>query len=282
MEWTLDRIGYLLVDLGRRAYRVNKELEEGGNERFLSSKDIVLKADREIQRAMMAYLRASGLPAVVYSEEEDEWVALAPHPRFTVYIDPLDGTKNRENNYRSGPYCALIAVVEGVDDPKYGDYLAAMIQMLNVDQFLLATRDQGCYLDGDQVNTSGTVEIEQDRSFYVDLYTASRREGWPNKGVLEAQQPLLGRMWPRDPGSSGYAHLNIASGGVDGFFGVGKYDDKVAGYAVLREAGGDIVDHTGQSFEDRVIDFAGRGFAAEAATTKLAQKLALPFKDLFS
>ncbi len=163
------------------------------------------------------------------SEETEDDPSRMTRRRVWV-VDPIDGTKA----YLAGTphFCHAVALVE---DGK--PVLAALFNPA-VDEFYEAADGQGAKLNGRPIRVSGRAELEGCRiaAFEPMFRHPAWRLPWPPMDVIQ-----------RD--SVAYRFALVASGAVDAALGLNSKNDwdLAAADLIVREAGGRVTSHDGQT-----------------------------------
>ncbi|MFH1954152.1 MAG: inositol monophosphatase family protein [Pseudomonadota bacterium] len=156
----------------------------------------------------------------------------------TWLIDPLDGTTNYAHGF---PFFAVsIALVierEVVLGVVYNPYM---------DEFFEAAKGEGAYLNGDRLQVSGALLLQDSllaTGFPYDIH--ERPEGVV--GLLEKM--IVRAQGVRRLGSAALDLCYVAAGSLDGFWEEDlKPWDTAAGDVILREAGGKLTTFEGESY----------------------------------
>jgi 3'(2'), 5'-bisphosphate nucleotidase len=221
-------------------------------------------ADLAAQQVIVAGLTTLDPLLPVLSEEAKArpWSERRHWSRYWL-VDPLDGT--REFVKRNGEFTVNIALI---DDHRsvHGVVLAPVTGELYV-----AEHDQGAWLQaqaGDDWQRIRTRPLGQ-----PPVVAGSRSHGGPQGAML---QQLIGGDWQLVPLGSSLKFCLIARGAADVYLRLGPTSewDSAAAQCVLDEAGGAVLDLSGQPFRynrgesllnpefiavgDRTIDWAAR------------------------
>jgi len=232
-----------LLDLGKNLLTKNPHLvSETGKINTKGDKTIAM--DALIEQEFIKYLRSTKLPVLIYSEEIGI-ISIHPKPKYLVCFDPLDGS----TNYRIGnnllPYGILIAIYDGIK-PKLNQVIAAgMVEMSNQLEFR--------YFEGKTIDKKGnSVIIKQDwpitdsTPLYLDLH---------KKDYYQIYAPIVQKLFIRNTGSTignlTYVLSNVACGMGHPRI---KSEEIGAVYALIKGAGGVVVDHKGKDLGSVVLD----------------------------
>jgi myo-inositol-1(or 4)-monophosphatase len=260
------------LELVRLALELSRSALEGSGEeatleiRDERSTDISTRGDRAVSRALIDFFRGRGFPAVVLSEESGR-IDLCPEPEYLVAFDDIDGTDNFFRGRGLLPYCTVVSIFAGAH-PKYGDSLAAGIVEHRSGRTWLAERGGGA-----TVSMPGRAEVpaassrraalDRRSSVVVDLYSARER--------AEELGRLAGSAWLKDFGSSALHLAGVASGMFDGYANLRqKAHELGAGYLLVKEAGGILLDAEGRSLDGLAYDFDAVLGIVAAGTREMA------------
>ncbi len=232
-----------LLSLGKQLFIEHPHLtqETGG----VSTKgDKTLAMDALIEHEFINYFRMKQLPVKIYSEEIGI-VDIHPHPEYLVCFDPLDGSTNYRLGKNMLPYGVLIAIYQGIN-PKIGDvFCAGMVEMSNNLKYAYSvgvTRD----INGHAVKLLQEWPIKDSTPLYLDLH---------KKVYYETYNPIVQKLFVRNTGSTignlAYVLSNVACG-----MGHPRIKPEEVGtvYALIKGAGGVVIDHNGRDLGEQVLD----------------------------
>jgi myo-inositol-1(or 4)-monophosphatase len=227
--------------------------------------DVVTRADREAQDAVVAVLRDRYPDDVVVGEEGDGRESL-PDAGPAWVVDPIDGT----NNFvREVPVWAtsVAAVVDGRP--------VAAVNLLPALGDSYVADDADAYRNGDRLSVSDVTDPEAGVVAPSFWWGHDRREEYA--AATEATVREFGDL--RRYGCSQAALSLVAAGGLDGVFTNCRTNpwDTVAGVHLIRRAGGRVTDLAGDpwrhdsvglvasngALHDRVLAAARAAAAAE-------------------
>ena len=227
--------------------------------------DISTRADMNVSNVLIDFFKARKVPAVLYSEESGR-LDLTKHPKYIITFDDLDGT---DNYYRGGdmlPYCSIITLVDKLDNPHFDNILLAGIIEHRTKNMWLAVRGEGCYLNGKVCKTSGREILNRRTSIVLDHYGST-----PD---IELFKNLYASSWVKDFGSAGFHLAGVSSGIFDAFVNTKQKGHEIgAGYLLVKEAGGTVIDFNGKDISSLIYDFNAKYKIIAGATRELSNKI---------
>jgi len=226
--------------------------------------DISTQGDRAVSAALIGLFEKQRLPAVLLSEETGRR-QLHPHPRLTVAFDDIDGTDNYFRGRGLLPHCTVVTIFDSAL-PRFADACVAGIVEHNSGRLWLAQRGRGCTVDAAPARTSGRTGLDRRCLVAVDHYSSH--------GAIAQLDNWYSAAWIKDFGSSALHLAGVSSGLFDAYAGSAqKAHELGAGYLLIREAGGCLLDWHGRVLDDRSYDFDATWPVVAAATPALAQSL---------
>jgi len=195
--------------------------------------DVVTRADREAQRAVLDVLDDADPDTAIVAEEEDERETVPAAGRAWV-IDPIDGT----HNYVRGGRCWTTSVAFVRD----GDPVAAANVLPALDDSY-RTVDGEVRRNGERIDTSDRSDPERCVVCPTIWWPMDRRDEYARatRAVVERFGDL------KRPGSAQAALARLAAGELDGVITNVATNpwDTVAGVHLVRAAGGRVTDLSG-------------------------------------
>lgn len=253
-------------DLGARGLEVMKKNQFG---------DTALRADWEMEEAVLQTLSELGIPVRVHAEEHG--IVDIGEPRLTAVLDGLDGTAVYKRERGSGRYGTMFGLFDGTD-PSYDDYLVSGVMEHAMKRLFLATKGGGSWIvEGEirrPVHTSGRTRLESGTKINI--------EEWFEINKQTFSQPLAPfsphRNRPEHPDASCRCYVDVAAGADDLTLECTRKGNLeiAAAYGLIREAGGAIVDAEGSSIgHRRYLDYGQKEQVPiiTAATPELAADL---------
>jgi myo-inositol-1(or 4)-monophosphatase len=227
--------------------------------------DISTAGDRAVSRALIDFFKNSGLPATLQSEESGR-LDLVQRPEYLIAFDDLDGTDNFFRGNGLLPYCTVISILGG-SAPRFDDTLASGVVEHRTGMTWLAEKGKGVVVNGTPSRVSRCERIDRRTVIAVDHYGS--REGNKRFGRLHTD------AWVKDFGSSGFHLAGVASGMFQAFVNAGqKGHELAAGYLLVTEGGGTLVDFQGMPYGDREYDFDSTYEVIASCTPSLAASIA--------
>jgi len=203
-----------------------------------SSWDFVTEADQASEAAIVAAIRATYPDHHIVGEEGGGQGAPAEQAALHWIIDPIDGT----SNYAQGiPYYSIsIALADAQHNPLLGVVYAPALGELYA-----ATLGSGATCNGQPIHISEVDSLRQ--AILITGFAYDRQTNPDHNG------PQVNAFLPhvRDLRRFGSAALDlcyVAAGRADGFWerAINPWD-VLAGALIVREAGGQVTDYTGQA-----------------------------------
>ncbi len=235
----------ILKEAGERVQEISDRLKgsKAGLERRGrgAGGDITMRVDAEAEEGIVDLVRGQVQDIRVVAEEAG--VTGAGRARWTVVIDPIDGS----SNYARGLpfYCTSIAVLDGdsLEHVKYG----LVRNLINGDTYF-AEKGHGAERDGKAIMTS-EMQVVEESCIGVDMSKASL-------ATVKRLVPLLAAVRkPAHFGANALEQCFLADGKIDGFVDIRdrmRVVDFAAGYLISREAGALLSDADGKPVNTRV------------------------------
>ena len=181
--------------------------------------------------------------------------------RYTVVVDPIDGSQNAE---RGVPYfCLCIAVAEGetIDDVFFG-----YVYDFGADEEWYAVRGGGAFLDGEPLTGAPKDEIE--------MLALEATKATLVRESLEVLAPLTDRV--RVMGAQALSYCHLAAGRTDAVVCLkpSRPVDFAAAQLVVRERGFAIELFDAPPIGASPLDLTARSRVVAAGTTDLCRRIA--------
>ena len=194
--------------------------------------DFVTNVDQEIERLVIDTLRAS-YPTHAYRGEENVYGNDVTDAEYEWVIDPIDGTYNFVRNIPH--FCISIGCIHK-GRLEHGVILDPMRQ-----EEFVASRGQGCQLNGKRLRTSNLVSLEG-----AAISTGGRENDTPGGQGRLYTNLLEEGVKLRQAGSAALDLAYIAAGRLDGMW-MSKLNiwDMAAGALMVTESGGLLGDFEG-------------------------------------
>jgi myo-inositol-1(or 4)-monophosphatase len=207
------------------------------NVRNKTDRDIVTDVDLRIERELRAFL-AQQTPEIGFLGEEEGRHESTQQDAFWV-LDPIDGTSNFVHGVPLNAV-SLALVIDGVSHVGVIDtpFLASRYT---------ATKDGGSFVNGTRMQVSG-IERMSEAIVSVGDYSVEPGSEAENARKLRITQLLAERVERvRIFGSAAIDLAWVAEGRTDASIMLSnKPWDTAAGVLLVREAGGDVIDASGQ------------------------------------
>ncbi|XP_054084589.1 inositol monophosphatase 1-like [Zeugodacus cucurbitae] len=248
----VDKAGALVA----KRIQTRQEFEEKANDI-----DLVTATDREVEQLLIRGL-LDVFPDHKFIGEEESAAGGQPNKLTDVptwIIDPIDGTMNFVHSF---PHSCISI---GLKVNKVTEIGIVFNPMLG--QRFTARRGQGAYLNGRRIHVSAQKELS--KSLVITEFGASR-DVEKMKNHFENYQNILPKVHGiRMLGAAALNLSMVAMGAVDINFEIGIHAwDVCAGELLVLEAGGVVIDPTGDKF-----DIMSRRVLA-ASSEELAQEFA--------
>ncbi|MEX0877415.1 MAG: inositol monophosphatase family protein [Candidatus Spechtbacterales bacterium] len=275
IEWK-ERFEQTTVDSLRRALSVHDNLGEAGEELVQKNQfgETALRVDIECEKAILDFLKETGVPIRVISEEHGQ-VDITENPRYLGILDGLDGSNVYKKERGRARYGTMFGIFNTVD-PNYEDYLTSGIMEHPTKRLFIAQKNNGAFvvegIQRTQIHSSDRTQLSPDVNIYIDEYFEINKDTFSRK--LQDFKPTS-----RDfsVGSSAVHYVDVASGVADlALECTRKNNLEIAvAYGLETEAGAVMVDLEGVSIGDKkylefgqkektpIITAATRGLAEE-------------------
>ncbi|CAL4188926.1 unnamed protein product, partial [Meganyctiphanes norvegica] len=203
--------------------------------------DLVTESDQAVEKLLISGF-SNAFPDHKFIGEESvaagEKCQLTSAP--TWIIDPIDGTMNFVHSL---PYVCISIALWVNKEPEI-----AVVYNPCLEQMFTARKGKGAFLNGEKINVSGQKELNQALVF-AEMGTSLD----PAKVdcVLTNVTTLMPKVHGiRAMGSCAMNLVTVASGGVDVCYEFGIHAwDTAAGYLIVREAGGVVLDTDAVRFD---------------------------------
>ena len=203
--------------------------------------DLRTKADTESEQAILVRLTRSFPDYNIYAEESGN---IDNGSKYTLVIDPLDGT----NNFVLGiPDFALsIGLLRG------DEVVLGVIYNPILDRLYSAEKGKGAYLNNQRVHVNQEPDISKATISYTCGYNTKRSYSDELLGKLRGQ----GVKRILDTWAPAYDYCLLASGRLEAVISKeGDLEDYVAAKVIVTEAGGTITGFNNEHVNGRASDF---------------------------
>jgi len=245
--------------------------------KFKTKDQAVSEGDLAVSRAIINYLKEQQFPGVLYDEEAGR-IPLHPNPIYTVVTDPIDGTDNFIRGLgKFLPYTTVIGIFDGVgDELKYKDVVCAGMVEHVAKNIWTAEIGRGCFCNNQPVKTSGNKKLVYNSPILVDFGPVPFEDEEKDRifGVRKLYERLIEKTWVTNLSGAGY-HLACVSSGIADAHVLyrQKPDEMTAGYLMIKEAGGAVIDWNGVDWGERTFRFGTQHPAIAASTKELALEI---------
>lgn len=207
----------------------------------LSAADLVTATDKRCEEIIFEELRKHFPRDDIVGEETHGDAGARPSVGRTWYVDPLDGTTNFVHGF---PFaCVSVGLcVDGV--PAVG-----VVHNPILNETFEATLGGGARLNGEVITCSEARELG--RALIGTEVGVHRDERTVDAIIGRFRALTQSSRSVRCSGSCAMNMCGVAMGRLDGFFeiGFGGPWDCVAGAVIVREAGGVVLDPSGEAFD---------------------------------
>lgn len=211
--------------------------------RFKGEADIVTDADHASERIILDYLARYFPNDSILAEESGDIVGQGGTTEALWVIDPLDGTTNFAHGY---PFFAV-----SIGREVQGERTLGVVYAPVLDEFFVAERGKGAYLNGRRLAASTTTDLVHGllaSGFGYDRELAQRNVVYWDR-FLPVTQGL------RRDGSSALNFCYVAAGRFDGYWEMGiRHWDAAAGVLMVTEEGGQVSRFDGLPYKGDALD----------------------------
>ncbi len=195
-----------------------------------SAKEAATKYDKIADELIIGGIRDAFPDHSILTEESG---LLQGDPEWLWIVDSLDGTGDFAN--WNPLFSVCLAVLHK------GDLVLGVVYAPAIDEFYLADRGGGAYLNGKRIRVSNTAELQRSYLFYCE---GGERDRERTGAAMAAVYPKVVDI--RKLGSAGLETAWVAAGKGEAYF-TTKIEpwDVAAGVLLVREAGGMVTDVRG-------------------------------------
>ena len=228
--------------------------------------DTTMRVDREAEEEIIELVRQKGEVRIIAEEFGESG---PPDAKWTVIIDPIDGSSNFERQIPF--YCTSIAVLEGrtLDDATHG----LVRNLVNGDTYY--AEDAGyATKNGAEIRTSQVVDLRE-AVIGVDISKSSYAM------VASLNHFISSLKRQVHFGANALETCFLAEGKIDGFADVRgriRIMDMAAGYLIARQAGAVFSDREGNALRPAISvreRFSIVGACNKTLHSKMVEKLRL-------
>lgn len=237
--------------------------------------DIELVADEAIGKRLQAIQREHQAGRISVEGLGDLFVA-SPSGYYWFCNDPLDASMSYRlrGNTIGLPYSTAVTVFSRTRDVRFRDIIAAgVIDLRSSDRWLAVRRDDGALetdINGIRARTADVSKLDLGKMVViVEMYYKEDRERF-------ARAFRDDRGWITNPHSAAYEQALVSSGQAVAYIcGRQKCDVLGAGYALVKGAGGVVVDFNGRDIGDQPYEFKNQVPVILAANQAIADQILL-------
>jgi histidinol-phosphatase len=124
-------------------------------------------ADLKCEELLISRIRKKYPSHEIYSEESGK---TGKDSEFTWIIDPIDGTKNY---IRKHPFWGILLALE-----HEGEIVLGIINMPALNEFIYASKGDGCYLNGRRIRVSKTGKLENSFCIFGGIDYILKQRYW--------------------------------------------------------------------------------------------------------
>lgn len=206
---------------------------------FKGDVDLVTATDREVEAILVEELQRAFPDHAIVAEEGTAASDAAETADYVWYVDPLDGTTNFAHGY---PHFAISVALAHQRELLFG----IVVNPLRRETFV-AHRGGGAHLNGAPIKVSQVEELGAALLATGFPYDRREKTGFYLGFVGDFMQRAQGI---RREGTASLDLCYVACGRLDGFWELKlKPWDTSAGALIVREAGGEVTDFDGGSFD---------------------------------
>lgn len=230
--------------------------------------DIATVADRQISEALIARIKEIAPEANILSEESG--LMGGSDMSLTIAIDDLDGTDNFFRAPDLLPWCTVITILKG-EQPRFSDVVACGILEHRLGIAWTAAKGEGIEtadVNGSVKLTPRVIDPPTDKRTLVlfDHYAAGAETARYAK--------LYEKYWVKDFGSSAFHLALVAAGFAEVYVNIAhKAHELGAGYLLVKESGGAVVDFSGRDLGEKRFDFNARYGIVAARSASLTSAI---------
>ena len=194
----------------RKAYETHEKIGIKGEDLIRKNQfgDTALRADVEIERTIIEFLKKMNIPIRVISEEHGI-TNITENPKYLGIMDGLDGSEVYKKERGKGRYGTMFAIFFNLD-PKYEDYIFSGVIEHSKKRLFYAIKGRGSFLieNGreNRIFCSKVDKLDKKTKIYVDEYFEFNRKTFSSKLQGFNIKCLL---------SSSMHYVDLANGKVD-------------------------------------------------------------------
>jgi len=202
--------------------------------------DMTYKFDLRVEELAVNCCKGLDFPVRILSEESNEILTKGGKPKYTLVIDPVDGSTNFKRGIELAGFSA--AVLPGEKPLAVQNVEFALTGNLFTGSVTKAEKGKGTFLNGNKINASQTREIG--KAFVnIDLDFGDRKK---TQRILDLMNSVCN---VRRLGSCAIELALVATGCFDAHIDIRDLstpENFMAGYLLVKEAGGIFTDGRGR------------------------------------
>lgn len=137
----------LIIRILEDAYKLYKEIlfdgvKPSGKTNQFGDQSLIM--DISIEKLIINSCYNAKIPLRIVSEEHGT-IDLDLNPKYTLFLDGLDGSNVYKNHPVNGRFGTMVAIYNGLD-PYYGDYISAGIIEYSTNYIYICSKGRGSYL----------------------------------------------------------------------------------------------------------------------------------------
>lgn len=235
--------------------------------------DTEIRADKQLGEYVLQTLQTSAKDLNVGLITIEGFDPVIADGLFWYAVDPLDGSLNYKlrNNTIGLPYTCAITVLQKCKDAIFSDVVAAgVIDLRSGDLFIAHKEGHGykSFVNDMPAKTTDTNSVDISSAIAIgEMYYPENRQLLID--IFKGQ-----KGWLRNPGSAAYEMALVASGTAFVYIcDRQKQHELGAGYALVKGAGGVVVDFEGKDLADTGFLFNTQTPVVLAANETIAQEI---------
>lgn len=248
----------LVLKAGDKAAEIYPKIQNIKDKKI--GNDVLTTADSESEKIILAGIRKHFPNHSTFSEEEG---LNSLKSDYKWFIDPLDGSKHI---IKGLPYfCVTLGVTYKTE------VILGMTYVPLLKHFFEARKGAGAYLNGKRISVANTDDLNKSivnaefpsRNFKVEWSSSEY-----NKSFLQFEKLIKNIFRVRMIGSGPIGLAYTAMGGYDAYVRFQPYsiEDVIAGYLLIKEAGGVVLDFKGNHID--ILNSNGKFIASNKLLSK--------------
>lgn len=229
----LDKLEQMFLEI--RSYLMEQGIERTNVLGENRKGDVTKQFDFEAEKIALDFLSKNfDFPIKIITEERGELVTKAGTPKYTVVIDPVDGSANFTRKFESTGFS--IGVLPADAELKVQNVEYALVGSVWSGTVFKAQKKKGAYRNNSLIKTSKVEKLENARVL-LDMGNPETRK---RQGLMEILEKARGI---RFTASSAMEQCYVASAAVDAHIDARNKltpENFFGGYLIVKEAGGEF------------------------------------------